>query len=304
MDQETSGRQTASEKSEYVVTLDEARRMGLEMKTPPEAHKCRFCGKILLPRGLRYKNRVLMWIPTPTRCDCQKAVAYWKKYDAKQAEEKRRAEAEAQRQNLQMKIDRLLINSGIKKRFLQRTFDNFTTDTKGRKASYKMAKEYADKWAEHRMNGDGLYIEGTNGTGKTHLAVAIALKLINDGVPVICKTSGDLLLDIKRTFETAGITEAEVLGVYKQVDLLVIDDLGKEQCSDWSISTLYSIFNDRYEAMKPTIITTNYNANDLIRALTPKGGDGAKAAAIISRLKEVSTVMTMAWEDIRGKKYE
>lgn len=36
-----------------------------------------------------------------------------------------------------------------------------------------------------------------------------------------------------------------------------------------------------YEDMKPTIITTNYNADELVRALTPKGGDGTKARAII-----------------------
>ena len=82
---------------------------------------------------------------------------------------------------------------------------------------------------------------------------------------------------------------------------MIIDDLGKEQCSDWSMSTLYSILNDRYEDMKPTIVTTNYNADALVAALTPKGFDNTKIVAIISRLREVSTVMTMAWEDIRGK---
>ena len=66
------------------------------------------------------------------------------------------------------------------------------------------------------------------------------------------------------------------------------------------MSTLYSIFNARYEDMKPTIITTNYNADSLIQALTPKGYDNTKIVAIISRLRETSTLMTMAWKDIRG----
>ena len=68
------------------------------------------------------------------------------------------------------------------------------------------------------------------------------------------------------------------------------------------MSTLYSIMNDRYEAMKPTIITTNYNVDRLISALTPKGFDNMKIVAIISRLRETNKVMTMAWEDIRGSK--
>ena len=94
--------------------------------------------------------------------------------------------------------------------------------------------------------------------------------------------------------------EYEVLDVYKSADLLIIDDLGKEQCSDWSMSTLYSILNDRYEDMKPTIVTTNYNTDDLVNALTPKGYDNTKIVAIISRLRETSVVMTMAWGDIRS----
>ena len=201
---------------------------------------------------------------------------------------------------MQEHIDRILGQSGIKKRFQQRTFSNFLCDTPGRKKCYEIAKEYADHFAYHKAKGDGLYIEGTNGTGKTHLAAAIALQLINEGVPVICKTSSDLLLDIKRSFDDNSINEVQVLDVYKKVDLLIIDDLGKEQCSDWSMSTLYSILNDRYEDMKPTIITTNYNTDGLANVLTPKGFDNTKIIAIISRLRETSTVMTMAWEDIRG----
>lgn len=147
--------------------------------------------------------------------------------------------------------------------------------------------------------GNGLYIEGTNGTGKTHLAAAIALQLIGEGIPVVCKTSSDLLLDIKKSFDDGSNNEAQILGIYKNVDLLIIDDLGKEQCSDWSMSTLYSILNDRYEDMKPTIITTNYGADDLVRALTPRGYDNTKIVAIISRLRETSEVITMAWNDCR-----
>ena len=137
------------------------------------------------------------------------------------------------------------------------------------------------------------------GCGTIGIAAAIALQLINEGVPVICKTSTDMLLDIKKTFERGDISESAVLGIYKSADLLIIDDLGKEQCSDWSMSILYSILNERYEDMKPTIITTNYSAEDLIRALTPKGYDDTKIVAIISRLRETSTVITMAWEDYR-----
>lgn len=139
------------------------------------------------------------------RCACEKAVAYWQEYDRKQAEEKARKEDEERRRAMQSRIDRLLGNSGIKKRFQQRTFPNFRTDTPGRQKNYRVAKEYADNFAYHKAKGDGLYIEGTNGTGKTHLAAAIALQLIGEGIPVICKTSSDLLLDVKKAFDNEEI---------------------------------------------------------------------------------------------------
>ena len=79
-----------------------------------------------------------------------------------------------------------------------------------------------------------------------------------------------------------------------------MDDLGKEQCTEWSVSTLYSILNDRYEDMKPTIITANYNADELSASPDPeRRRRHEKARAIISRLREVSTVITMAWADYR-----
>ena len=299
-----SSRQTGTENKETVlITAREAREQGIPFRSqPPENGNCPFCGKLLEPQGIVMMGSVMFWQPFLPRCDCEQAVAYWENYDREQ-EEKRAQEEEAKRRKaLQEKVDRLLGKSGIKKRFMQRTFPNFIIDTPGRQKNYQIAKAYADNFASHRERGDGLYIEGTNGTGKTHLAAAIALQLISEGIPVICKTSGDLLLDIRKTFDSSeGVSEGQVLDVYKKVDLLIIDDLGKEQCSDWSMSTLYSILNDRYEDMKPTIVTTNYNRDALIKALTPKGCDASKIIAIISRLRETSTVMTMAWTDARGR---
>lgn len=244
----------------------------------------------------------MFWQPFIQRCDCPEAVKYWENYDRERKEKEEAEKREEERRRKIEKINSILGKSGIKKRFQRRTFDNFKTDTPERVRCYKIAKRYADTFSERYSNGDGLYIEGTNGTGKTHLAAAIALQLINEEVPVVCKTSSDLLLDIRSAYDdTNRWSEGEVLRVYKDVDLLIIDDLGKEQCSDWSMSTLYSILNDRYEAMKPTIITTNYSAEDLIRALTPKGYDNTKIVAIISRLRETSTVLTMAWADCRSQ---
>ena len=286
---------------DITVTPQEALEKGIPWKyDPPESGTCQFCGKILEPKGIVFQGEVIIWQPFQLRCDCEQAKVHWERYSREEAAKKAAAEEKARQRAMQEKIDRLFGKSGIKKRFRQRTFTNFIRNTPERAKSYKTAKDYADTFHIHQERGEGLYIEGTNGTGKTHLAVAIALQLIGEGISVICKTSYDIFQDIKKSFDIDGVREYKILEAYKKVDLLIIDDLGKEQCTDWGMSTLYCIINDRYEDMKPTIITTNYNTESLIKALTPKGMDGSKIIAIISRLRETSDVMTMAWKDWRS----
>ncbi len=294
-----SSRQKVSADS-VTITLREARERGIPWRhEPPKNGTCPFCGKVLEPQGIIFQGMVVIWRTVLPRCDCEQAKVYWEDLGKEEAAKKAAEKEEVRRQALREKVERLLGKSGLKKRFQQRTFQNFICNTPGRMKNFQIAKQYAENFAAHRAKGDGLYIEGTNGTGKTHLAAAIALQLIGEGIPVICKTSSDLLLDIKKSFDMKNVYEHEVLDVYKKVDLLIIDDLGKEQCTDWGISALYSILNDRYEDMKPTIITTNYNAKNIIKALTPKDMDGSKIIAIISRLQETSAVMTMSWNDWR-----
>ena len=290
----------ASKQDDIVTSKDVIEGRYRSNKPAPEPETCEYCGAKLYHRAVISKGVVWLFSPRPERCTCEKAAEYWARYDAEQARKKAEEEEQMKQEARRLRIERLLGKSGIKKRFQQRTFANFVQDTPERRRCYQIARAYAERFPQYAEKGEGLYIEGSNGTGKTHLAAAIALYLINKGVPVVCKTSSDLLSDIKRGFDSGEATEYEILRAYKEADLLIVDDLGKEQCTDWSMSTLYSILNDRYEDMKPTIITTNYNTEELLRAMTPKGFDDTKIRAIISRLREVSKAVTMAWEDYRS----
>ena len=286
-----------------VYTSKEAEELGIPYKSPPPPPKtCKYCGKTLYHEGIAIAGVILIWRTNePRHCDCPKSIEFWKKWDAEQAEkEKQRIQQEEQEQRKQ-KIQAILGKSGIKQRYLSRTFDKFIVTGENRKA-YQIAKSYADNWEQNAKEGKGLYLEGTCGTGKTHLAVAISLELINHGIPVVCKTSIDLLADIKRSYEQdSTVSEEDVLSVYKTADLLVIDDLGKERATEWSVPILYSIINDRYEAMLPTIITTNYNSDVLAEKLTVRG-DRETADAIVSRFVGSADCVTMAWRDYRKRK--
>ncbi len=281
-------------------------REAAEQLIVPEPAVCEFCGAKLEYLGVldrktgNYDWSVRQWSAVPMRCGCTQAAAKW---EAQEAEERRLAEEERrQREETARKerVERQLAQSGMKPRFLSRTFANFQCDTAGRTKAYRAAKEYADNFAAHRANGDGLYIEGTFGTGKTHLAAAIAIQLMEQGHSVIFRTADDLLREIKATFDESGREEQKVMERLKKCDLLVIDDIGKEQATDWSTAQLYAIINDRYESQKPLVITTNFNENDLIAVESPKGVGEHRIRAILSRLHEICGLMTMNWQDWRG----
>lgn len=285
-----------------LMTVSGAKAKGLTWSVePPPSTQCQFCGATLEPDGVALFGRIIMWRPNniPIRCTCNGSQEYWKQYDAEQERLKKEKAKEEERRLRIAKIKQLMDDCGMGVRFRNRTFSKFLRNTPDREKCFNLAWDYSQRFEEHREHGRGLYFEGTNGTGKTHLAAAITLSLISRHIPVVFKTCDDMLSDIKKAFDSKDKRDQEVIDIYKNVDLLVIDDLGKEQCTDWSMSALYQIINSRYENMKPIIVTTNYSGDGLVKALTPKGSDDTKIRAIISRLYEMSMPITMVWADIR-----
>lgn len=297
------------------VRSDVAKEQGyIYNMEPPEPETCQFCGKVLYHYGAIFpgQKRVFSWFSEAERCDCQGAQEYWARVEeerrAQEAEEKKRIQQEL----IRRRVAKLLADSGMGGRFQTRTFERFTVNDENRRA-YNAAKRYADSFSlmiPHKddtgritppqKERNGLFISGTKGTGKTHLAAAIANQLIQGGVPVICMTMIDLLSRIKETFEGGkGTSEAEILRIYKDVPLLIIDDIGTEQPTEWGLAKIYTIINARYEGYMPTIITTNYSGDELIRRMTPATDDGYTAAKTIDRLREMCAGIEMTWESWR-----
>ncbi|MCD7812007.1 MAG: ATP-binding protein [Ruminococcus sp.] len=290
-------------------------------REPPQPEKCQYCGRTLYYYGVKDflgKKRVFTWFEEPERCTCIKAQAHRQEQERLEAEAK---EAENQRKKAEVfnaKVRRLIQNSGMRGRFTNRTFDKFEVNDMNRRA-YEKCKRYADSFGimlpteDERGNKlppkkerNGLFITGSYGTGKTHLASAIANQLIHGGMAVICMTMIDLLAKIKNSFDTdTQVTEAAIMKLYEEIPLLIIDDIGSEQPTEWGSTRIYAIINARYEAYMPTIVTTNYTGDELIRRMTPtyggKPGDTRNAEKTLDRLREMCVGIEMYWESWRTR---
>jgi DNA replication protein DnaC len=109
-----------------------------------------------------------------------------------------------------------------------------------------------------------LVIVGGYGCGKTHLAAAIANRQLELGNPALFVSVPDLLDHLRAAFQPdAGSGYDTRFDQVRDAPLLILDDLGVESPTPWAIEKLYQIFNHRYNAGLPTVITTNHNLTDL-----------------------------------------
>lgn len=174
----------------------------------------------------------------------------------------------------------------IARRFSTRTFDNF--DVSRHEDAYNKCLEYVRTYDTADRNV--LILCGNVGTGKTHLACAIANAMLDEGTPVVFSTFGDMLENLKAEFTK---NERHYLDDMRLAPMLIIDDIGKERKSDWTESIMYNVLNYRYEAMLPTVMTTNMTIKELGTYL----GD-----ACFSRICETAQVIKFDGSDYRKGK--
>ena len=157
--------------------------------------------------------------------------------------------------------------------------------------------EFAEYIASFAGNGGaGLYIHGGVGAGKTHAASAMARLFAEAGYDVAFTTAKGMLERVKATFDEGG-TEAAVAR-YAKCDVLVLDDLGKEDATEWSVGTVFSVLDARYEDMRPTIVTSNYAPGALADRLARRG-ERVTAEAIASRISQTCRPVHLGGRDRR-----
>ena len=143
--------------------------------------------------------------------------------------------------------------------------------------------------------GRNVFIVGDNGNGKSVLAASIAMALIDQGKAARFVNAAIEAQAIRNGFGNGGTDAYERMA---ETPILVLDDLGKGNPTEWESSLWYSIAEARNAARLPTIVTSNYDGGALISRLTASGDDST-ARAIVSRLRGGALTVKMQGRDMR-----
>jgi DNA replication protein DnaC len=146
-------------------------------------------------------------------------------------------------------------------------------------------------------SGQGLWLTGGTGTGKTTLAMLASKAALEAGHSVAIYSLPKLLARIRRTYdaEPGGDSYSSFFERLTSVDLLHLDDLGAEKKSDWVLEQLYALVNERYEEKRSMLITSNFNGVELEEQIGPR---------IVSRLTEMTEPLPLLGEDNRKENWQ
>lgn len=211
----------------------------------------------------------------------------------KHEEETRKSDLFRAKYELSVKLGSAL----IPKRFQGKTFEAYLAESDQQKSALDKCMEYADNFESHKRAGRCMLLLGKPGTGKTHLAIAIANRImIESNYTAVYRTLGGVLQDIRESYDdNSSANEGWILKGLVEPSLLVLDEIGasKEKPSDFELTTLFAIINGRYEKELPTVIVSNLGPKELAASIGERSADRLREGGVI--------VLPFTWESQRGK---
>lgn len=222
--------------SEMIKSIINAQDLNDEQKI----ESCWRCGEPIHCQ-VEFNNRIYRM---PIVCECQKI--------------KLKSEEEVRQQNVFLQRMEELRKDGISDpAYWEYTFEN---DDNHNKSITDVCKKYVENWEEMRDENIGILFYGSVGTGKTFLACAIANALLAKCVPVSV-TNFPRILNRLQSF---GDERQKIIDKLQRYDLLVVDDLGVERDTSYSVEQIFNVIDTRDRSNKPIIITTNLSIEDLM----------------------------------------
>lgn len=253
-------------------------RSKLEVKESFEPANCPDHG------SFTQKTTILLGREIKTRCpECQRIQS------EKLAAEKSAAE-EIEKQE---RLERRLNSVGIPRRFRGKSFSNFDADTPQKKKALDVAKAFADDFEDHIERGTTAIFSGTPGTGKSHLALAVAAQIMERHTAFYINAL-DAIRMVRDTWrKDSERSESEVLETFGEIDLLIIDEVGNQYGTEGEQVIMFDIINRRYRDMMPTILLSNLGQKGLKEYLGDRSFD---------RLREDGIWVAFDWESHRVKR--
>ena len=179
------------------------------------------------------------------------------------------------------------------------SFKDMYKDDKARVPIVKYFKEFIDNY-DNDEKPTGIYLNGSFGSGKTYLVAALFNELAKKGVRSVLIYYPEFLRSLKASFQT---NYDEQFNYIKKVPLLLFDDIGAENCSNWSRDeVLGPILQYRMENHLPTFFTSNLTLEELENslAITSSGVDKVKARRIIERIKQLTNSLELISKNRRN----
>jgi len=206
------------------------------------------CGKcnerkqmdIKVPKEVRPDS---LW-RVPRQCACER-------------ERSERERKEQERRDFEQRMEHLRRDGITDPAYLQHTF---AQDDRRDPDVSDVCRKYVEKWPEMKADNIGILFYGDVGTGKSFLACAIANALLEKLVSVSVTNFPRILNSLQGSFDDERQKRIDRLQHYS---LLVIDDLGVERDTSYSVEQVYNVVDTRARSGKPLIVTTNLSMQDL-----------------------------------------
>lgn len=238
--------------------------------------ECLMCGKCHTPKQVSIPNPIcrLKKIPEEyikVRCACK-------------------CEQEREKQIAHLKRVESLKRYAFEDREYEKMIFDFDDDPNSKASN--ISKNYVKKWEEMKKNNIGLMFYGSVGTGKTFYSACIANALLEKEVSVYMTNVPSLISSLSKNF---GEDSDRVLQKVAAVSLLILDDVGIERDTEFSLEKFQEIVDTRYRSKKPTIISTNLALEQF------SNNENLRYQRVYSRITEMSYPVEVTGYDRRLK---
>jgi len=206
------------------------------------------------------------------------APPFWSKCPTCDSEVQRALDARGGAAEKQRAAAMRLQAAGIPQRYLDSTIWNWVHPMDQQEHVWHWARTYCTHFQTALQSGRSGVLLGGTGTGKTHLAIGILRHVIEKGGTGLYVTVMGMLGRIKDTYNAhANETEQKVIDELASVDLLVIDEVGRQLDTNYESAQFFRVLDMRYRSCKPTILVSNLNKAKLTEFL---------GEAMVDRLRE------------------